>query len=110
MDKKRHHYVPKAYLNAFCDDAKKLRVYLKDEPDKVLQAPRCTFTIDVDQPIADQSKALLLACSKGEISPETFRLLMDCLSAYIGMKDVETVVAELKALSKNRIPGGVVII
>ena len=40
MDKKRHHYVPKAYLKFFCDEAGKIRMYLKDDPDKVIhQAP-----------------------------------------------------------------------
>jgi hypothetical protein len=40
MKKKRHHYVPKAYLRPFCDPAGKLRVYLKDRPDQVVhQAP-----------------------------------------------------------------------
>jgi hypothetical protein len=33
MDKKRHHYVPKAYLRFFCDANGKLRVYVKDRPD-----------------------------------------------------------------------------
>jgi len=36
MAKKRHHYVPKAYLKSFCDDEGKLYVYRKDEPEKVL--------------------------------------------------------------------------
>lgn len=40
MDKKRHHYVPKAYLKFFCDEEGKVRMYLKDDPDKVIhQAP-----------------------------------------------------------------------
>ena len=43
MDKKRHHYVPKAYLKFFCDEGGKVRVYLKDNPDKVIhQAPKNT--------------------------------------------------------------------
>lgn len=35
-DKKRHHYVPKAYLKAFVDAKGRIYVYRKDEPDKVL--------------------------------------------------------------------------
>jgi hypothetical protein len=34
MDKKRHHYVPKAYLRSFCDDFGKVLVYRKDDPSK----------------------------------------------------------------------------
>src|SRR3546814_20733456 len=33
---KRHHFVPKAYLNAFCDQRGRLHVYRKDDPRKVL--------------------------------------------------------------------------
>lgn len=36
-NKKRHHYVPKAYLNAFTDIEGKVLVYRKDEPSKVLR-------------------------------------------------------------------------
>ncbi len=40
MDKKRHHYIPKAYLKYFCDEQGKVRVYLKDDPDKFIhQSP-----------------------------------------------------------------------
>ncbi|HUT91241.1 MAG TPA: DUF4238 domain-containing protein [Thermoguttaceae bacterium] len=37
MAKKRHHYVPKAYLKSFCDDRGTLYVYRKDEPKKELR-------------------------------------------------------------------------
>lgn len=33
---KRHHYVPKAYLKAFCDSSGKLLVYRKDDPSEPL--------------------------------------------------------------------------
>lgn len=36
QQKKRHHYVPQAYLRAFCNHTGHLRVYRKDEPAKVL--------------------------------------------------------------------------
>lgn len=40
MNKKRHHFIPKAYLRFFCDEEGKVRVYLKDDPAKVIhQAP-----------------------------------------------------------------------
>ncbi len=32
MDKKRHHYVPKAYLRFFCDDTGEVLFYRKDDP------------------------------------------------------------------------------
>src|SRR5687768_11990106 len=40
---KRHHFVPKAYLNAFCDESGRLLVYRKDGPSDPLQvAPSAT--------------------------------------------------------------------
>ena len=36
MDKKRHHYVPKAYLRPFCDETGKVLVYRKDNPSKAI--------------------------------------------------------------------------
>lgn len=40
---KRHHFVPKAYLKAFCDSAGRLLVYRKDGPQKPLhQTPDAT--------------------------------------------------------------------
>lgn len=40
---KRHHFVPKAYLRAFCDQSGKLRVYRKDGPHEPLrQVPDAT--------------------------------------------------------------------
>jgi hypothetical protein len=36
MDKKRHHYVPKAYLRSFCDATGKLLVYRKDDSSRAI--------------------------------------------------------------------------
>lgn len=33
MAEKRHHYVPKAYLKAFCNNSNKVRVHRKDDPE-----------------------------------------------------------------------------
>ncbi len=59
MEKKRHHYVPKAYLSFFQDEAGKLRVYLKDQPGKVLhQAPSNTAfqRYYYSQPLPDRGR------------------------------------------------------
>jgi len=40
MNKKRHHYVPKAYLKFFCDEEGRVRVYRKADPRKSIhQSP-----------------------------------------------------------------------
>ncbi len=37
QDKKHHHYVPIAYLRFFCNERGKVCVYLKDDPEKLIQ-------------------------------------------------------------------------
>ena len=37
MAKKRHHFIPKAYLKSFCDDEGKLYVHRKDDPEKEIR-------------------------------------------------------------------------
>lgn len=75
------------------------------------QAEKVTFDLNPDLPVADQAKQIMMAVSEGRIDPDTGRMLLDCLSAFIGLKDVETFLAELKRLREfkgTRIPGGVV--
>ncbi len=36
MEKKRHHYIPRAYLNFFTDRDGKVFIHLKDEPEKII--------------------------------------------------------------------------
>lgn len=36
MDKKRHHYIPKAYLKSFCDETGKVLVYRTEDPSKAI--------------------------------------------------------------------------
>ena len=37
MNKKKHHYIPEAYLKAWCDVDGKVRIYRKDDPYKVIR-------------------------------------------------------------------------
>lgn len=37
QQKKRHHYLPKAYLQSFCNATGRLLVYRKDEPEKAIE-------------------------------------------------------------------------
>lgn len=69
------------------------------------------FELNPDAPIAEQAKQVVLALSRGEIDADTAKLIMDLLSAYVGLRDVETFVAELRRLHGNHkqpaIAGGV---
>lgn len=74
------------------------------------QAEKVEFDFDPDAPVADQAKQIMLATASGEIDPDTCKLMLDCLCAFSGLKDVEAFISELKRLRDSRsstIPGGV---
>lgn len=80
------------------------------EPPLRATAQRVQFKLDPDAPIAEQAKAVVLAMSRGEIDPDTARQILDMLSAMVGLRDVEHLLDELKALREKRspFPGGIV--
>lgn len=73
------------------------------------RAEKVEFALDPDAPMAQQAKQIMLAVSKAQIDPDTGKLLIDCLSAYVGLKDIETFLAELRKLrgTQSPIAGGV---
>lgn len=74
------------------------------------QAQKVEFDFDPDAPVADQAKQIMLAVSRGEVDPDTGKMLLDCLCAFVGMRDVEHFLDELKRLKDSRsatIAGGV---
>ena len=74
------------------------------------QAEKVTFDFDPSLPIAEQGTAILTAVSRGEIDPDTGKMLLDMVAAHLGLRDVETVLDELKRLreAKTHIAGGIV--
>lgn len=79
------------------------------EPTLKAEARRVEFQFDPDASAGDQAKAVMASVADGQIDVETGRMLLDMLSSLAGLRDVETFIAELKALraSKSRVPGGV---
>ena len=63
------------------------------------------FDFDPDGSVAEQSKQILTAVSKGQVDPDTAKMLLDMLSAYVGLKDIEAFLNELKKL-RNELPTG----
>ncbi len=59
-----------------------------------------TFTFDPSMTLTEMAGSLLVAISRGQISPEVGKGLMSALSAFAGMKEIDelaTQLAELKA-------------
>lgn len=69
------------------------------------------FELDADASIAEQAKQIIVAVSRGEVDIDTARELMNLLSAYCGLRDIECFMDELRKLKEtkhgNHIPGGV---
>lgn len=100
-----------AALNPDSPDTTAMSLWLaRLEPPLRPSAQRVQFDLDPDAPIADQAKQVMLAVSRGELDCDQAKQIMDLLSAFIGMKDVENFLDELKRLreTKNHIPGGIV--
>lgn len=74
------------------------------------QAEKVTFDFDPSIPLAEQGTAIVAAVARGEIDPDTGKMLLDMVAAHLGLRDVETVLDELKRLreAKTHIPGGIV--
>jgi len=74
--------------------------------------PTVEFELDVDAEPSAMSKAVLTAVATGQIDPDTAKIVLDMVSAHIGMRDLETFLAELRRLKTSKpihaIPGGVV--
>lgn len=77
------------------------------EPPLRPSAQRVQFDLEPDAPIAEQAKQIILAVARGDVDPDTGKQLMDLLSAFVGLKDVETFLEELKRMreSKPRLSG-----
>lgn len=67
---------------------------------------------DPDAPVTEQSKQIITAAMRGDIDIDTAKELFNLLSMFVGLKDVESFLAELRKLKQARghqeIPGGVV--
>jgi hypothetical protein len=77
------------------------------EPPLRPAAQRVQIDLNADAPVADQAKQIILAVARGDVDADTGKQLMDLLSAFVGLKDVETFLEELKRMreSKPRLSG-----
>jgi hypothetical protein len=98
-----------AALNPESPDTTAMSLWLSRlEPPLRPTAQRVQFTLDPGAPIADQAKQIVQAVADGHVDVDTGKQILDMLAAYIGMKDVEHFLDELKRLAKSTtIRGGV---
>ncbi len=81
------------------------------EPPLRPTAQRVTFELDTQLSIAEQAKQVVQAMARGELDPDTAKQIMEMLTCFVGLRDIETFMAELRKLrearDKDHIPGGV---
>lgn len=106
-DKIRHHYVPKAYLNYFANAQGKVRIYLKDDPDKCIEQAPDRFAYHkyyYSQPLPDGDKDNnrledFFGTVEGKWPPIVERLL-----AREDVNDVLEEIFSFMALQRARVP------
>lgn len=79
------------------------------EPPLRPTAQRVQFELNVDAPIAGQAKQIVQAVARGEVDPDTGKQLLAMLSALVGLRDIETFLAELRKLRVSQSPSGGVV-
>lgn len=80
------------------------------EPVLKPESRRVEFDFDPEASVADQAKAVMKAVSEGRVDADSAKILVDLLSAFVGLRDVEHFLAELHRLRQSKQPaiqGGV---
>jgi len=76
------------------------------------ETPAVEFEFDPSASPADMSSQILLAVSKGQLTPDVAKTMQDMIAAHVGLRDVETFEAELRRVESkqmNRVRGGVLV-
>lgn len=68
------------------------------EPPLRSTSQRVSFDFDPDTSVADQAQQVIVAVAAGDIDIDTAKELLNLLSAFVGLRDVETFLTELRRL------------
>lgn len=66
------------------------------------RAEKVTFELSPDAPLTEQAQQIMTAVAAGDIDPETGKLLIDAISAFAGLKQVDDLEQRLLALEGKR--------
>ena len=62
------------------------------------RAEEVKFELDSKAPLTDQARQILAAVALGEVDPDTGQVLINCISAFAGLRQVDDLEARLRAL------------
>ena len=65
---------------------------LKARSEKVI------FALDSSQSLTEQARQVLQAIANGEIDPDTGKLLIECISGFAGLKEIDELAIRLNAI------------
>jgi len=63
---------------------------------------RVKFDLDTTAPLTEQARQVLSAVAGGEVDPDTGKRLIDSISAFAGLRQVDEFEARLNALEGNQ--------
>ncbi|MEE9928077.1 DUF5681 domain-containing protein [Microvirgula aerodenitrificans] len=66
------------------------------------RAEKVTFELTPDAPLTRQAQQIMTAVAEGSIDPETGQLLINCITAFAGLKQVDELEARLIALEEKQ--------
>ena len=67
------------------------------------RAEKVTFELTPDAPLTTQAQQIMSAVAEGSIDPETGQLLINCITAFAGLKQVDELEARLIALEEKQV-------
>jgi hypothetical protein len=70
-------------------------------PSLKARAPTVTFELDAEATYSEQASAVLAAVARGEVDPETGRMLIDCVSAAAGLRRFDDFAEQLELLRQS---------
>ena len=65
------------------------------------RAEKVTFELTPDAPLTTQAQQIMTAVAEGSIDPETGQLLINCITAFAGLKQVDELEQRLIALEEK---------
>lgn len=76
-------------------------VLMRLAPPLKARAERVQFALDANAPLTQQARQILQAVADGNIDPDTGKLLIDSISAFAGLREVDELAQRLDALESN---------
>lgn len=66
------------------------------------RAEKVKFELDSKAPLTDQARQVLAAMAQGEIDPDTAQLVINGISAFAGLRQVDELDERLRALEEQK--------